>query len=37
MQPEFRAEYYLDRRNEIVGERSEDGRYSLRYRFKLRY
>ena len=37
MEPEFRIEYYLDRRNEIVGERSEDGRYSVRYRYRLRY
>jgi autotransporter translocation and assembly factor TamB len=37
MQPAVRVEYYLNRRNELVGERSEDGRYSLRYRFRLRY
>lgn len=36
-QPAFRIEYYLNRRNELVAERSMDGRYSLRYRFKLRF
>jgi autotransporter translocation and assembly factor TamB len=36
-QPAFRVEYYLDRRNELLAERTEAGRYSLRYRFKLRY
>lgn len=35
--PEFRVEYYLNRRNEIVGERSEGGRFSVRYRHRLRY
>lgn len=35
--PAFRIEYYLNRRNELVAERSMDGRYSLRYRFKLRF
>ncbi|MBN2538276.1 translocation/assembly module TamB domain-containing protein [candidate division WOR-3 bacterium] len=37
MLPEFRVEYYLDRRNEIVGARNEDGRFSVLYRFRLRY
>ncbi|MEO0081916.1 MAG: translocation/assembly module TamB domain-containing protein [candidate division WOR-3 bacterium] len=37
MQPAFTVEYYLDRRSEIVGNKSEEGRYSVRYRFKLRY
>ncbi len=37
LQPEFAVEYYFDRRNEIVGARSEEGRYSLQYRFRLRY
>ncbi len=37
LQPEFTVEYYLNRRNEIVGGRSADGRYSVRYRYKLRY
>ncbi len=37
MQPAFSIEYYLDRRNEIVGEKSPAGRYSIRYRYKLRY
>ncbi|MFO7675433.1 MAG: translocation/assembly module TamB domain-containing protein [bacterium] len=37
MVPEFRVEYYLDRRNEVVGERNEDGRFSVRYRHRLRY
>jgi autotransporter translocation and assembly factor TamB len=36
-QPAFRIEYYLNRRNELLAERSADGRYSLRYRFKLRF
>jgi hypothetical protein len=35
--PAFRIEYYLNRRNELVVERTDDGRYSLRYRFKLRF
>ncbi|UCG42896.1 MAG: translocation/assembly module TamB domain-containing protein [candidate division WOR-3 bacterium] len=37
LSPTFSVEYYLNRRNEIVGERSEDGRFSVRYQFKLRY
>jgi len=37
LQPAFRVEYYLNRRNELLAERSTDGRYSLRFRFKLRY
>jgi autotransporter translocation and assembly factor TamB len=37
MQPAFQVEYYINRRNELVAERSEDGRYSVRYRLKLRY
>lgn len=37
MQPVFRVEYYLNRKNEVLAERSEEGRYSLRYQFKLRY
>ncbi|MEO0079406.1 MAG: translocation/assembly module TamB domain-containing protein [candidate division WOR-3 bacterium] len=37
LQPAFRVEYYLNRRNELLAERSSDGRYSFRYRFKLRY
>ncbi|MGB9741623.1 MAG: translocation/assembly module TamB domain-containing protein [candidate division WOR-3 bacterium] len=36
-QPAFRIEYYLNRRNELVAERAADGRYSLRYRLKLRF
>lgn len=35
--PVFLIEYYLSRRNELIAERSSDGRYSIRYRFKLRY
>ncbi len=35
--PAFRVEYYLDRRNELVAARDENGRLSLRYRFRLRY
>lgn len=35
--PAFSVEYYLNRRNEIVGERSEDGRFSVRYQLRLRY
>jgi autotransporter translocation and assembly factor TamB len=35
--PAFRIEYYVDRRNEVVAARDDDGRFSLRYRFKLRY
>ena len=37
LQPVFRVEYYLNRKNEVLAERSEEGRYSLRYQFKLRY
>ncbi len=37
LNPAFLIEYYLNRRNELIAERSSDGRYSLRYRFKLRY
>jgi autotransporter translocation and assembly factor TamB len=37
MMPEFRVEYYLNPRNEVVGERNENGRFSVRYRHKLRY
>jgi autotransporter translocation and assembly factor TamB len=35
--PAFRVEYYVNRKNEVLAERSTDGRYSLRYQFKLRY
>lgn len=37
MQPAFSVEYYLNNRNELVGKKSENGRYSVRYRYKLRY
>jgi autotransporter translocation and assembly factor TamB len=37
LQPVFRVEYFLNRKNELVGERTDDGRYALRYRFRLRY
>ncbi|MGQ9707669.1 MAG: translocation/assembly module TamB domain-containing protein [bacterium] len=37
LQPAFRMEYYLNRRNELIAERSAQGRYSFRYRFKLRF
>ncbi|MEO0069730.1 MAG: translocation/assembly module TamB domain-containing protein, partial [candidate division WOR-3 bacterium] len=37
LQPGFLVEYYLNRRNELLAERSFDGRYALRYRFKIRY
>ena len=37
LNPAFRVEYYVNRRNEILGEGSTVGRYSLRYQFKLRY
>lgn len=36
-EPAFRIEYYVDRRNEVVAARDDEGRFSLRYRFKLRY
>ncbi len=36
-QPVFRIEYYLNRWNELVAERTTDGRYSFRYRFKFRF
>ncbi len=37
LEPSFRVEYYLNRRNELLAERSADGRYSFRYLFKIRY
>lgn len=37
LQPGFLVEYYLNRRNELLAERSPDGRYGIRYRFKIRY
>lgn len=37
LQPAFRVEYNLNRRNELLAERSPQGRYSFRYRFKLRF
>jgi len=37
LNPAFRVEYYVDRKNEILAERATTGRYSLRYQFKLRY
>lgn len=37
LQPGFLIEYYFNRRNELLAERSTDGRYALRYRFKIRY
>jgi autotransporter translocation and assembly factor TamB len=37
MSPAFRVEYYVNRKNEVLAERSTSGRYSLRYQFKLRY
>jgi autotransporter translocation and assembly factor TamB len=37
VQTQFRVEYYINRRNELVAERNDQGRYALRYRFKLRY
>jgi len=37
LEPAFQVEYYLNRRNELLAQRSPDGRYSFRYRFKIRY
>lgn len=37
LQPAFTVQYYLNRRSELLAERSADGRYSLRYQFRLRY
>jgi autotransporter translocation and assembly factor TamB len=37
IQPVFRIEYYLNRRNELVAERNDLGRVSVRYRLKFRY
>jgi len=37
LQPAFTAQYFFDRRNEVLAQRSADGRYSLRYQFRLRY
>lgn len=37
LNPAFLIEYHLNRRNELIAERSSAGRYSLRYRFKLRF
>lgn len=36
-QPSFQVEYYLNRQNELLAQRSDQGTYSLRYRYKLRY
>jgi autotransporter translocation and assembly factor TamB len=37
LNPAFRVEYYINRKNEILAEGSAGNRYSLRYQFKLRY
>jgi hypothetical protein len=37
LNPAFRVEYYINRKNEILAEGATSGRYSLRYQFKLRY
>ncbi|MBM3324028.1 hypothetical protein FJY69_11225 [candidate division WOR-3 bacterium] len=37
MQPLFRVEYYINRKNELVAERNDLGRFALRYRLKIRY
>ncbi len=37
LQPAFRVEYNLNRYSELLAERSALGRYSFRYRFKLRF
>ncbi len=37
MQPLFRVEYYINRKNELVAERNDFGRFALRYRLKIRY
>ena len=37
LQPAFTVEYYLNRGSEIVGAKSEEGRYSVRYQFRIRY
>ena len=33
----FRLEYYITKSNEIIGERDTDGRYNLKYQYKIRY
>ncbi|GEM_PF-854804 len=37
LNPAFRVEYYVNRKNEILAEGSASGPFSLRYQFKLRY
>lgn len=37
LNPAFRVEYYINRKNEILAEGSASGPFSLRYQFKLRY
>jgi len=37
LQPAFTVEYFLSPRSGIVGAKSEEGRYSVRYRFRLKY
>ncbi len=34
---EFKAEYYLTRKQMVVGEKTRDGRYIVRYQFQIRY
>jgi autotransporter translocation and assembly factor TamB len=33
----FQVEYYISKSNEIIGERDTDGRYNLKYQYKIRY
>lgn len=33
----FRIEYYITKSHELIGERDEQGRYRVKYQFKLRY
>jgi autotransporter translocation and assembly factor TamB len=33
----FRLEYYLTKSHELVGEHDNEGRYNLKYQYKIRY
>ncbi|MBS4014862.1 MAG: translocation/assembly module TamB domain-containing protein [Candidatus Latescibacteria bacterium] len=33
----FRIEYYLTKSHEVIGEHDKDGRYKLKYQYKIRY
>lgn len=33
----FRLEYYITKSHEVIGEHDQDGRYKLKYQYKIRY